>query len=161
MATERVKLASGIAIAAARSPFETAMAAIDMDRVSSGRFVLGLGASVQSWTRGVFGAPEHKPLAHLRETVAAVRHVIRGAHRGLEPFNGEYYRADFAELQPTAPPVREEIPVWIAALRGPAVRLAAEIADGVMGHPMWSLDWAVEKIQPELRAGLAGELPRA
>lgn len=155
MATERVKLASGIAIAAARSPFETAMAAIDMDRVSSGRFVLGLGASVQSWTRGVFGAPEHKPLAHLRETVAAVRHVIRGAHRGLEPFNGEYYRADFAELQPTAPPVREEIPVWIAALRGPAVRLAAEIADGVMGHPMWSLDWAVEKIQPELRAGLA------
>jgi alkanesulfonate monooxygenase SsuD/methylene tetrahydromethanopterin reductase-like flavin-dependent oxidoreductase (luciferase family) len=50
--------------------------------------------------------------------------------------------------------VREEIPIWIAALRGPAVRLAAEIADGVMGHPMWSLDWALERIQPELRAGL-------
>jgi probable F420-dependent oxidoreductase len=155
MVTERVKLASGIAIAAARSPFETAMAALDLDRLSGGRFVLGLGASVQSWTRGVFGAPEHKPLEHLRETVAAVRHVMRGAHRGLEPFEGRYYRADFAELQPTAPPLREEIPVWIAALRGPAVRLAAEIANGVMGHPMWSLDWAVERIQPDLRAGLA------
>jgi probable F420-dependent oxidoreductase len=155
MVTERVKLACGIAIAAARSPFETAMAALDLDRLSGGRFVLGLGASVQSWTRGIFGAGEHRPLEHLRETVRAVRHVMRGAHRKLEPFEGRYYRADFAELQPTAPPLREEIPVWIAALRGPAVRLGAEIADGVMGHPMWSLDWAVERIQPDLRAGLA------
>jgi probable F420-dependent oxidoreductase len=153
--TERLRLASGIAIAAARSPFETAMVALDLDRLSGGRFVLGLGASVQSWTRGVYGAPEHKPLAHLRETVAAVRHVIRGAHRGLEPFEGSYYRADFAELQPTPEPLREEIPIWLAALRGPAVRLAAEVADGVMGHPMWSLDWAVERIQPDLQKGLA------
>jgi probable F420-dependent oxidoreductase len=154
MATERIKLASGIAIAAARSPFETAMAAIDMDRLSGGRFILGLGASVQSWTRGIYGAPEHKPLTHLRETVAAVRHIVEGAHKGLSPFEGQYYRADFAELQPTAPPLRERIPIWIAALRGPAVRLGAEIADGVMGHPMWSLDWALERIQPDLRAGL-------
>jgi probable F420-dependent oxidoreductase len=153
--TERVQLASGIAIASARSPFETAMAAMDMDRVSDGRFILGLGASVLSWSRGIYGAPEHKPLAHLRETVEAVRHIVRGAHKGLTPFEGRYYRADFAELQPAAPPLREEIPIWIAALRGPAVRLAAEIADGVMGHPIWSIDWAVERIQPDLAAGLA------
>jgi probable F420-dependent oxidoreductase len=153
-ASERLRLASGIAIAAVRSPFETAMAAIDMDHLSGGRFTLGLGASIQAWTRGVFGAPEHKPLAHLRETVAAVRHIVHGAHQGLTPFEGEYFSADFAELQPTAPPVRDEIPIWIAALRGPAVRLAAEIADGVMGHPMWSIDWAVERIQPDLQKGL-------
>jgi probable F420-dependent oxidoreductase len=153
--TQRIRLASGIAIAATRSPFETALAAIDLDRLSGGRFTLGLGASVQAWTRGVYGAPEHKPLTHLRETVAAVRHIIRGAHRGLTPFEGQYYRADFSEWQPSPPPLREEIPVWIAALRGPAVRLAAEIGDGVMGHPMWSIDWAVERIQPDLRAGLA------
>lgn len=155
MVTSRLQLASGIAIAAARSPFETAMAAIDLDRISGGRFVLGLGASVLSWTRDVFGAPPHRPLAHLRETVAAVRHVVRGAHRGLEPFEGEWFRAGFRELQPPPPPLREEIPIWIAALRGPAVRLAAEIAQGLMGHPMWSVDWAVERIQPDLRAGLA------
>ncbi len=154
MATERLRLASGIAIAAARSPFETAMAAIDMDHLSGGRFVLGLGASVQAWTRGVYGAPEHRPLRHLRETVAAVRHIVEGAHKGLAPFEGESYRADFAELQPTAPPLRDRIPIWTAALRGPAVRLGAEIADGVMGHPMWSIDWAVERIQPDLRKGL-------
>ena len=154
VATERIRLASGVAIASVRSPFETAMAAIDLDRLSGGRFVLGLGASILAWTRGVFGVPDHKPIAHLRETVAAVRHIVAGAHKGLRPFEGRYYRADFAELQPTAPPIRTEIPIWIAALRGPAVRLAAEVADGIMGHPMWSLDWAVERIQPDLRAGL-------
>jgi probable F420-dependent oxidoreductase len=154
VATERMKLASGIAIAATRSPFETAMAAIDLDRLSGGRFILGLGASVLAWTRGVFGAPEHKPLAHLRDTVGAVRHIVAGAHKGLSPYEGTYYSADFAELQPTPPPIRSEIPIWIAALRGAAVRLGAEIADGIMGHPMWSLDWAVERIQPDLRRGL-------
>ena len=107
--TERVQLASGIAIAATRSPFETAMAALDLDRISGGRFILGLGASVLAWSRGVFGAPEHKPLAHLRETVAAVRHIVSGAHKGLEPFEGDYFRADFREFQPTEPPVRERI----------------------------------------------------
>ncbi len=153
--TERLQLASGIAIAAARSPFETAMAAIDMDRISSGRFVLGLGASVLAWSRGVFGAPEHKPLRHLRETIAAIRHIVSGAHQGLEPFEGEYYRADFKELSPTEPPVRESIPIWIAALRAPMVRMAAEIGDGLIGHPMWSIEWAVEKMAPELDAMLA------
>jgi alkanesulfonate monooxygenase SsuD/methylene tetrahydromethanopterin reductase-like flavin-dependent oxidoreductase (luciferase family) len=154
--TERLKVGSGIALAAARSPFETAMAAIDMDRISQGRFVLGLGASVQAWTCGLFGAPPHKPLAHLRETVAAVRHIIRGAHdeAGLAPFEGQYYKGDYSTLQPQQLPFREEIPIWMAALRSPAVRLAAEVGDGIMGHPIWSVDWAIEKIQPEIAAGL-------
>lgn len=153
--TDRLALASGIAIAAARSPFETAMAAIDMDRISGGRFTLGLGASVLAWSHGIYGAPLHKPLRHLRETVAAVRHIVKGAHKRLEPFEGEYYKADFKELSPTEPPLREEIPIWIAALRAPMVRLAAEIGDGVVGHPMWSIEWATEKMAPELDAALA------
>jgi probable F420-dependent oxidoreductase len=150
-----VQLASGIAIAPVRSPFETAMAAIDLDRISNGRFILGLGTSVHAWTSGVFGTPKYKPVSHLRETVAAVRHIVKGAHKGLTPFAGEYYRADFHELQPTQPPVREEIPIWIAALRAPLVRLAAEVSDGLIGHPMWSVEWALEHMQPEFTAALA------
>ena len=153
--TQSLQLATGIAIAAARSPFETAMAAIDMDRISGGRFTLGLGASVLAWSHGVYGAPEHKPLAHLRETVEAVRHIVKGAHQGLEPFEGKYYRADFKELSPTEPPLREEIPIWIAALRAPMVRLAARIGDGLIGHPMWSIDWAINEMAPQLEATLA------
>ncbi|MCP5055450.1 MAG: LLM class flavin-dependent oxidoreductase [bacterium] len=152
--TERLQLASGIAIAAARSPFETAMAAIDMDRISGGRFTLGVGASVQAWSHGVFGAPVHKPVTHLRETVEAIRHIVSGAHKGLEPFEGEYYQADFKELQPTAAPLREEIPIWVAALRAPMVRMAAQVADGLIGHPMWSIEWAKESMAPELDRAL-------
>jgi probable F420-dependent oxidoreductase len=153
--TERVQLASGIAIAPVRSPFETAMAAIDLDRISNGRFILGLGTSVHAWTAGVFGTPKYKPVSHLRETVAAVRHIIKGAHKGLTPFHGEYYRADFRELQPSQPPVRDEIPIWIAALRAPLVRLAAEIGDGLIGHPMWSVEWALDQMQREFTVALA------
>ena len=155
VSTERIKLASGIAIAPVRSPFETAMSAIDLDHLSSGRCVLGLGTSVHAWTSGVFGTPKYKPISHLRETVAAVRHIIAGAHKGLAPFEGEYYRADFRELQPISAPVRERIPVWIAALRSKMVALAAEIGDGLIGHPMWSAKWTLEKMKPEFEAELA------
>ena len=153
--TERVQLASGIAIAPVRSPFETAMAAIDLDRISNGRFILGLGTSVHAWTKGVFGTPKYKPVSHLRETVAAVRHIIKGAHTGLAPFEGEYYQADFRELQPSQPPVREAIPIWIAALRAALVRLAAEVADGLIGHPMWSVEWSLDTMRPEFESALA------
>ena len=71
---ERVKLASGIALAFVRSPFETAMAAMDLDRISGGRFVLGLGASVRAWSEGFFGMPYGKPLEHMREVVEIMRH---------------------------------------------------------------------------------------
>ena len=154
--TERLKLASGVALAFARSPFETAMAAIDMDRISMGRFVLGLGPSVKAWSEGIFGMPYGKPLAHLREVVEAVRLIVAKAHTGeLTRYDGEYVNLDFSQLQPPAEPPRTEIPIWIAGLRAPLVRLAAEIADGVMGHPMWSVRWATEEMSKALDEGLA------
>lgn len=148
--TERIKIATGIAIAAARSPFETAMAVMDLDRISMGRTILGLGTSVSSWTEGVFGAPPYKPLTHLQDTVAAVRHIISQAHGTIEPFDGVYYKADFKELQPMEPPVRDAIPIWVAALREKLTRLGTEIGDGVIGHPMWSVEWTVNEMKPAI-----------
>ena len=147
-ATSTMKVASGIAIAGTRSPFETAMAAIDVDRISEGRFILGLGSSAPSWTQDIFGTPEFKPIAHLRDTVAAVRHIVAGAHKGLEPYDGTYYKAGFKELKPTDPPVRTEIPIWVASLRETLLRTGVEIGDGVIGHPMWSSAWAVNEMGP-------------
>src|SRR3546814_7930585 len=60
--TETLKLGTGIAIAGTRSPLETAYAAMDLDRISDGRFVLGLGSSIPSCTTGMYGAPSFKPL---------------------------------------------------------------------------------------------------
>ena len=153
--TERVRLASGIALAFARSHFETAMAAIDMDRISGGRFTLGLGCSVRAWSEGFFGMPYGQPLEHMREVVEIVRLIIARAHTGeLNRYQGKYHTHDWSELQPTAPPPRTDLPVWIAALRGPLVSLAAEIGDGAMGHPMWSVGWATTKMTDALKRGL-------
>lgn len=154
-ATSRMKVASGIAIAGTRSPFETAMAAIDVDRISEGRFILGLGSSAPNWTHDIFGTPEFKPIAHLRDTVAAVRHIVAGAHQGLEPYDGTYYKAGFKELKPTDPPVRTHIPIWVAALRETLLRAGVEIGDGVIGHPMWSPAWAVNEMGPVIDDALA------
>jgi len=153
--TTRVKLASGIALAFVRSPFETAMAAMDLDRISGGRFTLGLGCSVRSWSEGFFGMPYGKPVEHMREVVEIIRTVIAQAHTGqLKRYDGAYHRHDFSELQPPPPPIRTDLPVWVAALRAPLVSLAAEIADGVMGHPIWSVQWATTKMQDALKRGL-------
>ena len=153
--TSRVRLASGIALAFVRSPFETAMAAMDMDRISGGRFTLGLGCSVRSWSEGFFGMPYGKPLAHMREVVEIIRTVIAKAHTGeLKRYDGVYHKHDFSELQPPPAPVRTDLPIWIAALRGPLLSLAAEIGDGVMGHPIWSIPWATTKMPEALERGL-------
>ena len=154
--TTRVKLASGIALAFARSPFETAMAAIDLDRISGGRFTLGLGCSIRTWSEGFFGMPYGKPLEHLREVVELIRLIIAEAHTGeLKSFEGKYHRHDFIELQPLSPPLRADVPIWIAGLRGPLVSLAAEIADGVMGHAIWSTRWATDEGPEAIKRGLA------
>ncbi len=153
--TERLKLGSGIAIAFTRSPFETAMAAIDMDRVSNGRFVLGLGSSVQSWVQGMYGMPYGKPVAQLREAVDVIRQAVALGHTGeLKAWNGQYYQFDFSEMPPLSPPPRTRIPIWISALRGAMTRLGAEIGDGVIGHPIWSLDWLRTTIADQIKAGL-------
>src|SRR5438270_2731356 len=72
MASERLKLGSGVALAFTRSPLETALSAIDLDTVSNGRAVLGLGTSLKWWNEEWHGVTYGKPLKHLREVVATV-----------------------------------------------------------------------------------------
>jgi probable F420-dependent oxidoreductase len=155
--TERVQLASGVAIAHTRSPFETAMTAIDLDRLSDGRFVLGLGTSTRLWVEDIYGVPGYgKPIAHLRETVELIRLIIAGAHTGeLQRFEGEYHRHDWSQFQGTiAPPLRDRIPIWIAANQAGLTRLAGEVADGFISHPIHSTRWSVEHTLPALEEGL-------
>ncbi|MCH8814268.1 MAG: LLM class flavin-dependent oxidoreductase [Chloroflexi bacterium] len=134
-----------------------AVAAMDMDRISGGRFILGLGCSVQTLSGDIYGMPYGKPLAHLREVVDVIRLVIGKAHTGeLETYDGVYHKHDFSSLAwlSPPPPLRTEIPIWIAALRQPLVSLAAEIGDGVMGHPIWSVEWTTTKVPQAIEKGL-------
>lgn len=145
--TETLKVSTGIAVAGTRSPVETAFAAIELDTISQGRFVLGLGTSLHSAVCGIYGEPKRKLLSHLREVVKVVRYVNANAHKGMEPVHGEYFNAEWTEMMLTAPPVREEIPIWIAALKDKLTSLALEIGDGLMVHALWTVDYTVAKKQ--------------
>lgn len=156
MATKRVKLGSGVALAFTRSPLETACAALDLDAISGGRTVLGIGPSIRWWNESWYGADYGKPIPHLRETVKVVRMLIEKGHTGeLGRFEGEYYRLDFSHLKWLSTPVRTSIPIYLPAVYETACRVAGEIADGLAGHPIWCEPWIVDKVPGEIDKGLA------
>jgi len=152
--TDTLKVSTGIAVAGTRSPVETAFAAMELDTISGGRFVLGLGTSLHSAIVGIYGEPKRKLLTHLREVVKVVRYVNANAHKGMEPLHGEYFNAEWTEMMLIAPPVREEIPIWIAALKDKLTSMALEIGDGLMVHALWTVDYTVAK-KPFIEAELA------
>lgn len=146
--TTHLKVASGVAVASTRSPFETAFAAMDLDRISEGRFVLGMGCSLPATTVGMHGLPNYKLMTHLRDTIGAVRHIVAGAHKGLQPYEGVYYKADYKEMIPTPPPVRERIPIWVGAQRDKMTQMGVEVGDGLLAHSLWTKRYTRDHIHP-------------
>lgn len=145
MATKRLKLGSGVALAFARSPMETALNALDIDRLSGGRMVLGLGTSVREWNERVHGVVYGKPVGHLREIVTTVRAIIEKGHTGqLGQIDGAYHKLDLRNFTGRKP-VRGSIPIYVSALFERSVVLACEVADGLLGHPVWSLKWITDQ----------------
>jgi F420-dependent oxidoreductase-like protein len=133
--TKRVRLGTAITQMSARTPAATAMAAITMDHLSQGRFILGLGVSGPQVVEGWYGQPFGKPLARTREFVAVMRAIF--AREGGVEFSGEYYNLPYPggtglgkALKSTVHPLRRDIPIFLAAEGPKNVALAAEIADG-------------------------------
>jgi F420-dependent oxidoreductase-like protein len=133
--TERIRLGTGIMQMSARTPAATAMAAISLDHLSGGRFILGIGASGPQVVEGWYGQPYGKPLARTREYVAICRKVF--ARDEPVHFEGEFYSIPHPgttglgkPLKSTVHPLRADIPVFLGAEGPKNVALAAEICDG-------------------------------
>ncbi|MHA7648600.1 LLM class F420-dependent oxidoreductase [Mycobacterium sp. ML4] len=134
--TERVELASGILQLYTRTPTLTAMTAAGLDYVSDGRFTLGLGASGPQVIEGFHGVPYDAPIGRTREVIEICRRVWR---RETLKYDGKYYTIPLPAERGTGlgkplklinHPVRERIPILIAALGPKNVELAAELAEG-------------------------------
>lgn len=143
--TTSLRLATGIALGLTRSPMETALAAIDLDHLTEGRFTLGLGTSVKRWNTDLYGVDYDPPVGRLAEVVRIVKAVLSGEGRKAGRFEGDFYQLDLTNLAMKTP-LRPNLPVWVAALRTPLVRMAGLQADGLIGHPSWSLPWTVQQI---------------
>ena len=155
--TSRVQLASGVKVAAASNPFEIAMTAMDLDRLSGGRVVIGLGASIRNWVEGFHGRPQPKPVTHLRESIQVIREVVAKSHipGALQTFEGDQLHHDWRTFVGAfAPPVRERIPIWVAGNQTALTRLAGEVADGFIDHPAHGPHWAATHGRDALAEGL-------
>lgn len=153
--SDKLKLGTGVALGFVRSPLETASCALDLDMISGGRCVLGIGPSIKWWNEDWYGVTYGKPLAHLREVISTVRTIIARGHTGeLGKIDGEYCKLDLSRFKTLAPPVRTEIPIYIPAVFEKSCQMAGEIADGLPGHPIWNEQWIREQVAPNLKIGL-------
>jgi len=131
--TERMRLGTGIMQVCARTPASTAMAALSMQTISGGRFLLGLGNSGPQVVEGLHGVPFERPLVRMRETVEVVRMASRGEKLVLEgdsvvlPRPGGQGKALRLAHEPT------EVPVYLATLAPRALEMTGAIADGWLG----------------------------
>lgn len=157
LATERIQLSTGIAVAFPRSPMVTAQLAWDLQAESGGRFVLGLGSQVKGHIERRFSVPWSAPVPRLREYIEALRAIWR-AWQTRQPlrYEGEHYRftlmtPEFSPRPTGLPPV----PVCIAAVGPDMLRMAGRVCDGVRLHGFCTRRYLEEVCVPRIQEGLA------
>jgi alkanesulfonate monooxygenase SsuD/methylene tetrahydromethanopterin reductase-like flavin-dependent oxidoreductase (luciferase family) len=144
-ATGRIKLGTGVLPIYSRTPVATAQQAATIDEYSGQRMVLGVGVSHQVTVENWFQSKIDRPLKAMREYVG----ILRALFAGEDPPEGEIFstRFRFMGLEP-----RADLPIYVAALSPHMLRLAGEIADGVM---LWlcNPNYIQDVVVPEIRVG--------
>jgi alkanesulfonate monooxygenase SsuD/methylene tetrahydromethanopterin reductase-like flavin-dependent oxidoreductase (luciferase family) len=145
--TSRIALGTAVVSAWGRTPATMALAAAGLQRCSGGRFTLGIGAGSPPLTEGFHGIAWERPTARLRETLTAVRALLAGERLPSPAAGARPLRLGVLPDEP--------VPVALAALSAPSIRLAGELADA------WApFLWARSRV-PEGRALLAEGAGRA
>ena len=157
LATERIALATSVAIAFPRSPMIVVNLAWDLARHSNGRFVLGLGSQVKAHNERRFSVPWVAPAARLGEYVRALRAIWRAWETGTKlDFKGQHY--NFTLMRPEFSPGPQGlpmIPVAMAAVGPVMLKTAARVADSVRLHGFATRKYLQEVVRPMLAAELA------
>jgi probable F420-dependent oxidoreductase len=149
-ATQRVKVGSAIAYAFMRSPILAANGAMDIDEISNGRTILGLGSGTKTmnekWYSTAFDSP---PAPRMQEAVELIRATFAAQNGGGLKFEGEHYNISIPQfVRPGA--ARESIPIYVAGVNIGMIRCAARVADGLVGHPVYTRGYIRNVVLPEL-----------
>jgi probable F420-dependent oxidoreductase len=149
-ATQHVQLGTGIAYAFMRSPVLAATAAMDIDELSGGRMILGLGSGTRGmnerWYSMPFDAP---PAPRMRDAIGLIRAVFAAKDGGGLKYDSEHYQVNIPQFQ-RHEAARDTIPVMLAGVNRGMIRCAAACADGLVGHPIYTRKYIAEKVLPEL-----------
>jgi probable F420-dependent oxidoreductase len=154
--TQSTALGTAIAWAFGRSPLLTAVTALDLDEMSGGRHILGLGTGTRRMRTDWLGAPAERPARRLRETVEAIRAVWAASGAGAVEYEGELVRLAVRPYG-RAGQVRPLIPIFLAAVNEGMARTAGAVADGVIAHPMATPRYIEEVMRPAIAEGAGQE----
>lgn len=124
--TENIKLGTGIAINYIKHPAAMASEVMSIAELAPGRFRLGVGSSHPFIISGMYGVPFGKPVQYMREYITVLRQLLWD---GYADFDGEYFHTHGKPFLSVEPP---RIPIFLAALRKPMLRLGGEVADGLV-----------------------------
>ncbi|MCX6396263.1 MAG: TIGR03617 family F420-dependent LLM class oxidoreductase [Propionibacteriales bacterium] len=157
VASERIELGTSVAVAFARTPMELAYSAYDLQRLSGGRFVLGLGSQIKPHITRRYAMPWSRPADRMREYVEALRAIWHSWQTGEDlAFEGEFYQHTL--MPPLFSPGPLEVPspkVWVAAVGPRMVEVAGAVADGIICHPLLSRSYLSDVLAPQVHAARA------
>ncbi|WP_134323322.1 LLM class F420-dependent oxidoreductase [Cumulibacter soli] len=153
--TERIDIGSAVMQIPGRTPTMTAMTAAGLDSLSDGRFRLGLGVSGPQVSEGWHGVGYAKPLGRTREYIDIVRMALR---RERVRYDGEHFQLPIPDgpgkaLMLVTPPLREDVPIYLASVGPKNLELTGEIADGWLG--VFSAYDALDPVLERIAAGAA------
>lgn len=153
----KLELSTGIALAFTKSPVATAYIAWDLQRMSGGRLVLGLGSQVKGHITRRFGMPFTRPAQRMKDYVGAMRACWNTWQTGAPlDFHSEHYNLSLMTPNFSPPPLKHpHIPVLIAAVQEHMLQVAGEVCEGVRLHGICTRRYLDEIAFPNLRKGFA------
>jgi probable F420-dependent oxidoreductase len=156
-ATERLELYTAIAIAFSRNPMILANIGWDLQALSKGRFMLGLGSQIKPHIEKRFSMPWSKPAARMREMVLAIKEIWRcWAEEDRLDFRGEFYQHTL--MTPMFNPGKNPFgnpPIFVAGVGPVMTQAAGEAADGFFVHPFCTAKSVADLTLPAIERGLA------
>ncbi len=155
--TERIGVGTGIAVAFARTPMTVAIQANDLQALSGGRFVLGLGSQIRPHITSRYSMQWSRPAARMREFILAVRAIWKAWATGdALDFRGDFYTHTLMTPFFSPGPNRHGNPNIVLAAVGPKMaEVAGEVADGIYFHFFCTERYLREVTLPALRRGAA------
>ena len=152
LATERVTLGTAIAYAFGRTPLVLAAEARDLDALSNGRLILGLGTGTKRMQRDWHGIDGEHPAPRMEELVPLLRRLLL-LHEGPLDHEGRFYRTVVHPTAPVPPPLRTDLPIYMAGVNARMIEAAGAVADGLVGHPLFTPEYTREVVRPALERG--------
>jgi probable F420-dependent oxidoreductase len=152
--TKRLKLGTGAAIQPLRNPIVHAAAGRDLAEMSEGRTILGMGSGVKPQLNrfyGIYGDQAEHAAPRMREFVQLLKILLGGGQSDNPNYQGRFFQLNVGRSKPSKYPV----PVYVAAVNKHMLNVTAELADGIIGHPIVNMEYLTGTIVPMLNEGLA------